>query len=182
MIGIIPFVYMSIGYCISLIAEYFSEKTHPVSAKKIYFAAVSGGILAIIFMLNFYNYFIVYPHTLPNGNTPFDKIIAQTIDTYPIRTDIIIVGAGWGQYAQPEVAGIPILQKTMHQESFLQTVSQAQQAVCQTPQKGQQILLIGNPFFQGQFRSTNLCLQITKSYMLTANGWNVAYVIEGTKK
>jgi hypothetical protein len=180
MIGVIPFVYMSIAYCIFLFAKKVSEKVRKNSVKKFVFIGVCGGLLTVIFILNFYNYFIIYPRTLPNGNTPFDKIIVNTIDTYPASTKVIIVGSGWGQYSQPEVAGIPILQKKAHPfEYSVNTVQEAKNLLCRMPEKGKQILLIGNPFFKQQFSHSYLCLKQQTSYMLGANGWNVAYVIEG---
>jgi len=132
-------------------------------------------------MLNFYNYFYIYPKTLPNGNTPFGKLIAQTIDATMPQTRAVIIGAGWGQYVQPEIAGIPMVQKTVHQESFFSTVQQTQQSFCQNKQTGIPIIITSDPSFQSQLQTTNLCMQKIKSYMLTSNGWNVAYIIEGTQ-
>jgi hypothetical protein len=179
MIGVIPFVYMSIAYCIFLCAEYCAAKAKRASLKKIIFVCVYGGLLAVIFVLNFYNYFIVYPRTLPNGNTPFDRIIAQAIDATTPTTKIIIIGAGWGQYAQPEVTGIPIVQKTEHPEFFVQTPAQAQLTLCQSKTKGQQIFLVSNPTYQQTLQTINLCLQKEKASLLRANGWDVAYTIAG---
>ena len=179
MIGIIPFVYMSIAYCIFLFAKYCTSFVHKATLKKILFAGVYGVLLIGILILNFYNYFIVYPRTLPNGNTPFDKIIAQAIDKTSPTTKIIIIGAGWGQYAQPEVAGIPIVQKTMHPEFFVDTPDQTQQILCQSKTKGQQIFVVSNPDYQQTLQTINLCMQKGKSSLLSANGWNVAYTISG---
>ncbi|HVA96861.1 MAG TPA: hypothetical protein VND99_04350 [Candidatus Acidoferrales bacterium] len=180
MIGVIPFIYMSIAYSIFLLGEKTASKIQKQGVKKIIRYCLYGGILSIILLLNFYNYFIIYPKTLPNGNTPFAKNIARTIDTYPASTKVLIVGAGWGQYAQPEVAGIPILQQKDHPfEFFFQTVGQAQQLLCQTPEHGKQILLISDPNDQQQLHSTNLCMKKQKSHMLINNGWNIAYIISG---
>ena len=180
MIGVIPFVYMSIAYCIFLIAQHLSSKVKTVSSKKFITFFVYYGLLLLIFWLNFYNYFIIYPKTLPNGNTPFGRLIAQKIDASAPLTKVYILGSGWGQYAQPEVVGIPMVQKTEHSEFFMQTVKQAQQSLCQTQQPGT-ILIASNPFYQNQLQSTNLCLKKTKSYLLKSNGLNIAYIIEGSQ-
>jgi len=135
--------------------------------------------LILIFILNFYNYFYLYPKTLPNGNTPFGKLIAQKIDATLPKTHAVIISAGWGQYAQPEVAGIPMVQKTDHQEDFFNSVQQTQQSLCQNRQKGIPVLIASDPANQKELDTTNLCLNKTKAYMLTKNGWNVAYIVEG---
>ena len=179
MIGVIPFVYMSIGYCIFLLAHYCTKNIKKASLKKIILAGVYGGFLLVILALNFYNYFIVYPRTLPNGNTPFDKIIAQAIDATTPTTKVIIVGANWAQYSQPEVAGIPIVQKTVHPEFFTQTPEQAQQILCQSKTTGQQIFIVSDPAYQHSWQTINLCIQKEKSSQLSANGWYVAYIISG---
>jgi hypothetical protein len=181
MIGVIPFVYMSIAYAIFKLNGYLTSKLHTESAKKITTFFIYYGFLVLIFMLNFYNYFYVYPQTLPNGNTPFGMLIAQKIDASKPATEVVIIGSGWGQYVQPEVAGIPMVQKTVHQELFFQDVMQTQQSLCQNKQTGMPILIASNPNFQSQLQTTNLCLNKTKSYMLTANGWEVAYIIEGVQ-
>src|SRR5207247_780774 len=116
MIGVIPFVYMSIAYCIYEINILLKSKIKKNSTKKYISFFFHYGFPIIIFILNFYNYFYVYPKTLPNGNTPFGKLIANTIDATTQQTDAVIIGAGWGQYAQPEAAGIPMVQKTIHSE------------------------------------------------------------------
>lgn len=181
MIGVIPFVYMSIAYCIYLIAQFFSSKVSSKQAKNIVVFFVYYIFLVVIFIVNFYNYFVIYPRTLPNGNTPFGKTIAQTIDKSLSSTVVIIIGAGWGQYSQPEVAGIPIVQKTVHTELFAQTVQQAQGALCDTPMKGKPILIVSDPDFENEVQTSNLCVSNAHSYMLTKNGWDVAYVTQGNQ-
>ncbi len=181
MIGVIPFVYMSIAYAIFKLNEFLTSKVHTNSAKKLISFFVYYGFLVLIFMLNFYNYFYIYPKTLPNGNTPYGKLIAERIDASNPATKIIIVGSGWGQYVQPEVAGIPMVQKTVHPELFEQTVVQTQQALCQTPERGMPILIASDPAYQNALKAANLCLKKTQSYLLTSNGWDVAYIIEGVQ-
>ena len=181
MIGVIPFVYISIGYAIFKINGSLASKVKTESAKKMISFFVYYGFLLLIFILNFYNYFIVYPHTLPNGNTPFGKLIAQTIDASTPDTVVVILGTGWGQYAQPEVAGIPMVQRSVHQEVFYHTIGVAQESLCKNPQKGKHILIAADPAFQKQLHSLNLCMEKTKSYVLTSNGWQIAYIIQGNQ-
>jgi hypothetical protein len=181
MIGVIPFVYMSIAYCIYTIAQFFSSKVSSKQAKNTITFCIYYSLLVSIFIINFYNYFVIFPRTLPNGNTPFGKTIAQTIDMSQANTNVVIIGAGWGQYAQPEVAGIPMVQKTVHTELFSQTVQEAQFDLCAAPAKGKPILIAGDPDFQNQMQSANFCIKNSRSYMLTKNGWNIAYIIQGNQ-
>jgi hypothetical protein len=181
MIGVIPFVYMSIAYCIVRINRLLTKKVHTQTAGKYVSFFIYFIFLLPIFLLNFYNYFYVYPRTLPNGNTPFGKLIAQTIDATLPQTHIVIIGGSWGQYEQPEVAGIPMVQKTIHPELFFRTVDQTKQSLCQGNNTGTPILIASDPNFQNQLQTTNICLKITKSYMLRSNGWDVAYIVEGIK-
>ena len=179
MIGVIPFVYMSIAYCIYAIAQFLSSKVSAKNAKKLITFFIYYGFLVSIFIINFYNYFVIYPRTLPNDNTPFGKTIAQTIDKSLSNTIVVIIGAGWGQYAQPEVAGIPMVQKTVHTELFTQTVHQAQSTLCTLHAKGKPILIVGDPDFLNQLQSANFCVTNAHTYMLTKNGWDIAYIIQG---
>ncbi len=182
MIGVIPFVYMSVAYGIFKLNELLTKKIHNQTAREYvpYFMYI--GLPIFIFILNFYNYFYIFPLTLPNSNTPFGKLIAEAIDDTTPQTHAIIIGAGWGQYVQPEVAGIPMVQTTVHQEDFFQTVDQTTQSLCQTTQHGTPILIASNPAFASQLQSANMCINKTKSYMLRSNGWDVAYIIEGVQK
>jgi len=181
MIGVIPFVYMSIAYCIVTIAKFLSTRVSTKPVKKLVTFFVYYGFLVLILIINLYNFFVVYPKYLPNGNTPFGKMIALTIDASAPDTQVIIIGAGWGQWAQPEAAGIPMAQKTIHTEFFEQTVFQTQSTLCQTPIKGKPLMIVSDPYFEDELHTTNLCLHRQKSYMLTGNGWDIAYIIEGTQ-
>lgn len=179
MIGVIPFVYLSVAYCIVRINRTITQKITRESLRLYVPFFIYCVLFLAIFLLNFYNYFIVYPQTLPNGNTPFGKLIANTIDDTTPQTDVVIIGSGWGKYAQPEVAGIPMVQKTIHPEQFFQTAEQAKQILCQDKQPGKPFLIASDPTMQNQLQPTSLCLNQTKSYMLINNGWNIAYIIEG---
>jgi hypothetical protein len=181
MIGVIPFVYMTIAYCIYRITLLLQSKVRTHTAKRYIPLVVSCGLLLIIFILNFYNYFYVYPKTLPNGNTPFGKLIAETIDASNPATNVVIIGSGWGQYVQPEVAGILMVQKTVHPVSFFDKVQQAQKSLCKFKQAGTPILIASNPAFENELQSANLCITKTKSHMLRSNGWDIAYIIEGAQ-
>ena len=106
--------------------------------------------------------------------------IARIDETTP-QTHAIIIGAGWGQYAQPEVAGIPMVQKTIHHEDFFESVQQASILLCQGTVTGTTIIIASNPAFQSQLETTNLCLKKSKTYMLTNNGWDIAYIVQGVR-
>jgi len=99
MIGIIPFVYMSIAYGLVKLINLIKNKI------------IENFLLAIIliaiFLINFNNYFFKYPSDLPNGNVPFGKIIADEINKYDNKINkIIVTGCCWGEWGQPEPDGI----------------------------------------------------------------------------
>lgn len=92
MIGIIPIVFAISAYALYTIV------------KKSYLIIL---ITILIAVTNLYNYFYIYPKTLPEHNTPFGKIIAEYIDSnYPARLPIVLNDCCWGQAGQPEPNGI----------------------------------------------------------------------------
>jgi hypothetical protein len=67
--------------------------------------ALAGALLTIL-ALNAERYFVRYADGLPNGNTPFGRIIAEYITTLPAETNVVLVGCCWGDWGQPEPSGI----------------------------------------------------------------------------
>jgi 4-amino-4-deoxy-L-arabinose transferase-like glycosyltransferase len=69
-------------------------------------ALIVVAALLPIAALNGYRYFAQYPPGLPNGNTPFARIVAGYIDTLPASDTVYLVGSQWGQWEQPHARGI----------------------------------------------------------------------------
>jgi len=93
MIGTLPFACMFAGYGI----YQSSKKIRHKQGRKVFI----GVILLIIATINLYNYFIVYPKTLPNNNLPSDKIIAEFIDKEPMG-ERIVAECCFGEWGAPE--------------------------------------------------------------------------------
>ena len=117
--AIIPFVF--------LITAYGVQETFILIRKKlgqpVTYIFISILLASSIFM-NMYRYFVLYPETLPNHNTPFGKIIAREIDALPAHTVAYLTASGWGDWAQPELDGIYyVLQNPSMRESFSNIIS-----------------------------------------------------------
>ena len=93
-LAVTPFVFLSIAYGFKWISTIIHGKRFRC------FCIVS--ILGIICTLNLTKYFVEYPKSLPDGNTPFGKITAAYINTLPPTVDIKLTGCCWGAWGQPE--------------------------------------------------------------------------------
>lgn len=88
MIGVIPIVFAISAHAIN---------SFHLRLPKLLF------ILFCIAFINIFNYFFVYPRTLPNGNIPFGKTIAEYIDkNYPASLPVVLSSCCWGDWGQPE--------------------------------------------------------------------------------
>lgn len=68
--------------------------------------AIVAGIIGVVLAANWVRYFDDYASRLPDGNTPYGKLIAAAIDELPSSTSVIIASCCWGEWGQPEPKGI----------------------------------------------------------------------------
>jgi len=61
-----------------------------------------GTTLFFIFFLNFYNYFFLYPKTLPQENFPLSKLTAEELDKYDENIPLFIKDCCWFAWGMPE--------------------------------------------------------------------------------
>jgi 4-amino-4-deoxy-L-arabinose transferase-like glycosyltransferase len=88
------FILIAIGF------DWIYRQTDKKGKKWTFFC---GGILvSIIVFLNINKYYVAYPKTLPNHNSPFGTIIARYIDTVPSITFVAFTSCCWGDWGQPE--------------------------------------------------------------------------------
>lgn len=99
MIGAAFFIY----YLCSLGIFYFYKKINSIPKEKMYLKIGFFLLFLFIFIKNFYDYFFIYPKTLPNKNVPYGKIITDDIkNEFDNFKEIIIFGCCWGEWGQPE--------------------------------------------------------------------------------
>ena len=100
-------------------------------------------VLILIGYLNGYKYFVIYPRTLPNGNTPYGKIIAKYIDGLPIDTTVKVANCCWGEWGQPEPKGI---YHQLNNKKNRESIEQEKYVLSceQVPQEGN-LVIIANP-------------------------------------
>lgn len=90
-LGMTPYVFIAASYGLYCFYDFFKKNILlPISV----FILVAG--------LNLYNYWVVYPKTLPNDNVPFAEIIAFQAALIDPKTPVYIYNTGWGDYGQPE--------------------------------------------------------------------------------
>jgi hypothetical protein len=182
MIGIIPFVYITTAYGLTTTWHKITEIFNNKSLGKMLFYICIAYLLLVITIANIYKYFIVYPYFLPDHNTPFAKIIAQTIDTYPKATTFFVIGSGWGQWGQPEQQAIIDSTTIRHTITFLQAFTPAQM-FCRTIQTSHHpVVFITNPTDANDSSKINSCGRSTHSHLLQQNSFQVASVIEVQSK
>lgn len=125
--GTAPFVFFIVAYGLSRIRS----------------KSALALILMTIGFLNAYKYFVIYPKTLPNGNTPYGKIIAKYVDGLPIDTTAKVANCCWGEWGQPEPKSIyhQLMNKknreSIDQEKYVLSCNQV-------PQDGK-LVIIANP-------------------------------------
>lgn len=98
MIGVLPVIYLLVALGLVTVG------------KKLNRPWVRNGFLGLslclIAGLNLWNYYAVYPRTLPNHNVPFAETIAAYLNQSPQVDHVIMVECCWGEYGQPEPDGI----------------------------------------------------------------------------
>jgi hypothetical protein len=98
MIGVLPMVLA--------IAAYGFDRMQKWVKPKIWGQILGVILLMLVGGINLWNYFVIYPQTLPNRNVPFGGEIAQFVNKFPTDIPIILVGCCWGDNSQPEPGGI----------------------------------------------------------------------------
>lgn len=179
MIGIIPFVYMLTAYGLTTVWHFIVSQTirQPRNKKIVYVLCVSY-LLFVIAIANIYKYFVIYPNFLPDQNTPFAKIIAQTMDTYPSSDSFFVIGSAWGQWGQPEQQAIIESLKKPRTINFLQPFTPTNE-LCNTIQtvRGQMIFITSPTDSNNQTKIVS-CGKAITAYIIQKNGYQVARIIE----
>lgn len=113
-LGMVSIIYMIIAYGIYKLSLKFKND------KKIFYYSI---VSLLIFSINFYHYFFVYPKTLPNQNIPFDRIIARGLDGYDEKIPFVLVDCCWGEWGQPEPTGIVFQMKKKREYYFINSAN-----------------------------------------------------------
>jgi hypothetical protein len=180
MIGATPFAFAAIAYAIDrgwTAAEGWlgARVSRPLTAV----SALAAVVLAAIFAINMYNYFVVYPKTLPNGNTPFGRTIARRIDRSAPGTYSFLVGCCWGDWAQPEPGAVTDVVDRPRYVLSANTLADAGQEMRSVLPAGSRVVLYADPGLKNPTLAAGLGLRREHSFVLRRNGWNVAWVIRG---
>ncbi len=179
MIGIIPFVYITTAYGLTTTWQHVLTKTiKDKHIRRAYMYICIVYILIVIAIANIYKYFIVYPYYLPDHNTPFARIIAQTIDAYPQSATFFVIGSGWGEWGQPEQRAIIDSVIIPHTINFFQTSTSAI-SLCKTIHTtyGAKVFIL-NPTDTIDSSRINSCGSSIHSYLLQKKSFTVARVLE----
>jgi hypothetical protein len=137
--------------------------------------AAGGAVLAVIAVINLNNYFNVYPHGLPNNNTPFDLAIAQNMNRSALGTTLILIGGGWGQFGQPEPEAVWFRTTAGHAPVLVNSPRAAVHTL-RALHQGTPVIMYSNPDLP---MPAHLPLKGVKRSLVTANGWRVAQVTAG---
>lgn len=178
MIGVIPFVYLSTAYSIIITVNAVKGKIKDKKLGTVLYYFILWYILLTITIANCYKYFVVYPFYLPDHNTPFAKIIAQGIDTYPPQTTVIVIGSGWGEWQQPERDAISDSTKTPHDISFLPSDIQKKKLCAAIQSSKKKTVVISSPTDKAVVAKLNKCGNIKRAYIVQRNNFNVALIVE----
>jgi Dolichyl-phosphate-mannose-protein mannosyltransferase len=188
MLGIAPFVYMAVAYGVLEVAGWIRSqlaRQHITIDKQLVSGAFIGIVLAAILAINFYDYFYVYPQGLPNGNTAFDQIIAQKVNSYPSNELVIIAGCCWGEWGQPEPGSIPYEVRSSTDLEQVSSASAAADAVKAAARPGtgrRAVSVIADPNMETDLSTQLRPYGLGSGYLLQKNGWNVAWVSSGYVK
>lgn len=127
MIGILPIVVVFVVAGLRWVYEHAGKHT-------------TGILIACVISLNLYKYFVQYPKTLPNNNSPWGRIVAEYIDTFPQSTHVILTDCCWGQWGQPEPKAVYYQLNNKQERSNILAV---QEIDCADIDRSTDILLIG---------------------------------------
>ena len=182
MIGVLPFVCIAVAYGLVFLVTKISQLTAFIGAERIRQPLILAVLLGAIFIVNFYNFFIIYPRTLPNGNTPFGKIIARHLDTYPQDSRVFVAGCCWGEWGQPEPGAIEFSLRQKRTLNFVSPITSLESLLCENDRIKSQtkIVVVAQPKPIADFNAS--CLTKVKQYQLISGQWSVATVFEGERR
>lgn len=173
MIGILPLVYIAIAYGISI--SFASLRKH------YYHKFFLGFFLGLIIMINLYNYFIIYPRGLPNGNIPFGKLITSYINTEHDSPLVFLSGCCWGEWGQPEPNGIRLNLRhpeKMYEISRLKSLDE----MCSIGKAGDEFVVVVDPSKAKKFVLPGDCMRKKNVFMMRERELDVGWIIEGEFK
>jgi hypothetical protein len=185
LIGVIPFVFVMIAYAIETVTTTLFSLLHmKANRRKLLENLFLVILLFLIATINFSKYFFMYPLSLPNHNVPFAKIIASSIDALPQRTNVLLLGVGWGQWQQPELGAIIYSIKKQHTIYYLPELTNSK-IICRQIQnaKNNKTVIITNPTNTTLQTSIAQCANIESSGILRNNPlYDVARILEVSAK
>ena len=183
MIGVIPFVYIITAYgLVTGLQWFFTFVLKHSKLKKDLHIICLLYLLAVIAFANCYKYFVVYPHFLPDRNTPFARIIARAIDTAPHSTSFVILGGGWGEWQQPEQTAIAASITNPHAVTYLPGFTTARDLCPLLEKPTGQTLIVVDPRNRKLATGLKKCNITPQEYFLHANGYHVARMFLVAKK
>ena len=182
MIGVIPFVYCITAYglltSLRLLTKTLFERMY---LRKLVYWFCLFYLLAVIAIANLQKYFVIYPYFLPDHNTPFAKIIAQTIDRYPTDTSFVITETGWGQWQQPEQGAIMLGMKKYHAVTFLRPPV-SEKTLCQHATVSHPLAFITRPSDMNLAKELSHCGITAHPFIIKNNDIPVAKIVEISAK
>ncbi|HZU12954.1 MAG TPA: glycosyltransferase family 39 protein [Chloroflexota bacterium] len=177
MVGAVPLTMATIAYALDRTAMVSLFWLRRLSHPRLVVGSTLAAVLIVIFGINFYNYFVVYPRTLPNGNTPFGATIATRIDQTSPRTYSFVIGCCWGDWGQPEPDAVSEVVTAHRYVITVQTFQDAASQISTLP-RGSHVLLFMDPATPSALYAT-LPVRVASSWVLRRNGWDVARVLGG---
>jgi hypothetical protein len=181
MIGIIPLVYAITAYGIYSIFNKI-RIINKITGKITEISIISL-IIFLIFAINIYKYFIIYPKTLPNGNTPFGKIIIEEINKISEDIPITFVGSSWGAWGQPEQKGIEIMMKNRNY-LFIPDNNLNKSSICSSSSKfpnNSSYVFVVDPTKPNLLNYINDCYKLKYKLLLKKNNWDIVWILSVKK-
>lgn len=179
MLGAAPFAYMAAGYGMYRLLLRRKNKAEKFNTGSVIFSI----LILSIFSLNYVNYFIRYPETLPNNNISFAKIIASKIDKYTGDKLVIgLIGCCWGDSGQPEpksIENILLSDKILHYFSLDPIEPEIN---CQSFRKDfvkKKSILFSDPYNPVAKKIIHKCFEVLREEIIERGDWKVVRVSEG---
>lgn len=122
-------------------------------------------------IFNFYNYFFIYPQTLPNKNIPFGRLIVEDIikNYNKSNSKIFLFTCCWGEWGQPEPKSIEnylISKKYSYFNNYIFIYDYEELINLIDINKSKKIIIYTNPFITNFnysfFQNKKINLQIQK--------------------
>ena len=178
MIGVTPFVYIMVAYGLTSTWNTISNNFTSHKTRKIIYYGCISYLLCIIAVVNIYKYYVIYPNFLPDQNTPFARIIAQNMDTYPQKTIFYVIGSNWSEWGQPEQNAITDSISVAHTINFIQPTPLPSN-LCSNVQNSQHsVVFVTSPTDTTSLQELKTCGKKLYVYTLQKNSYQVANMIE----